>query len=174
MPNSSLSFVNQVRDAKIKVLASLNQGTDEERAEWKKLCQSLKVIVKMFQGGDNNCFEGLTCELVNLLWEYQLTLEGIKQSPFLPAENLQLYTCNVLKSAKLKTLHYFNLEKKVSGPYSTGVREECRNGDEVLHRYLSASCCYLAFTSCVRRLIRLLVLFCVSTLYCLFFLTGIF
>ncbi|CAN4087751.1 unnamed protein product [Withania somnifera] len=32
----------EVRDAKIKVLASLNQGTDEERAEWKKLSQSLK------------------------------------------------------------------------------------------------------------------------------------
>lgn len=32
----------EVRDAKIKVLASLNQGTDEERTEWKKLSQSLK------------------------------------------------------------------------------------------------------------------------------------
>ncbi|WMV20533.1 hypothetical protein MTR67_013918 [Solanum verrucosum] len=32
----------EVRDAKIKILASLNQGTDEERAEWKKLSQSLK------------------------------------------------------------------------------------------------------------------------------------
>ncbi|PHT87251.1 hypothetical protein T459_09357 [Capsicum annuum] len=32
----------EVRDAKIKVLASLNQGTDEERAEWKKLSESLK------------------------------------------------------------------------------------------------------------------------------------
>lgn len=32
----------EVRDAKIKILSSLNQGTDEERAEWKKLSQSLK------------------------------------------------------------------------------------------------------------------------------------
>ncbi|GFZ15349.1 tripeptidyl peptidase ii [Actinidia rufa] len=31
-----------VRDAKIKVLASLKQGTDEERSEWKKLSVSLK------------------------------------------------------------------------------------------------------------------------------------
>ncbi|XP_057476526.1 tripeptidyl-peptidase 2-like isoform X2 [Actinidia eriantha] len=32
----------EVRDAKIKVLASLKQGTDEERSEWKKLSVSLK------------------------------------------------------------------------------------------------------------------------------------
>ncbi|XP_009617650.1 tripeptidyl-peptidase 2 [Nicotiana tomentosiformis] len=32
----------QVRDAKIKVLASLNQDSDEERAEWKKLSLLLK------------------------------------------------------------------------------------------------------------------------------------
>ncbi|XP_069152321.1 tripeptidyl-peptidase 2 isoform X2 [Solanum lycopersicum] len=37
----------EVRDAKIKILSSLNQGTDEERAEWKKLSQSLKRRVKM-------------------------------------------------------------------------------------------------------------------------------
>ncbi|XP_076907869.1 tripeptidyl-peptidase 2-like [Bidens hawaiensis] len=33
----------QVRDAKIKVLASLKQGTDDERSEWKKLCITLKT-----------------------------------------------------------------------------------------------------------------------------------
>ncbi|XP_027110305.2 tripeptidyl-peptidase 2 isoform X1 [Coffea arabica] len=32
----------EVRDAKIKVLASLNQGTDKERSEWKNLSISLK------------------------------------------------------------------------------------------------------------------------------------
>ncbi|PSS33071.1 Tripeptidyl-peptidase [Actinidia chinensis var. chinensis] len=32
----------EVRDTKIKVLASLEQGTDEERSEWKKLSMSLK------------------------------------------------------------------------------------------------------------------------------------
>ncbi|XAR53659.1 Tripeptidyl-peptidase II [Bertholletia excelsa] len=32
----------EVRDAKIKVLGSLKQGTDEERAEWKQLSTSLK------------------------------------------------------------------------------------------------------------------------------------
>lgn len=34
---------HQVRDAKIKVLTSLKQSSDEERAEWKKLSVSLKV-----------------------------------------------------------------------------------------------------------------------------------
>lgn len=33
----------QVRDTKIKVLASLKLGTDEEQSEWKKLSSSLKV-----------------------------------------------------------------------------------------------------------------------------------
>ncbi|EXC19138.1 Tripeptidyl-peptidase 2 [Morus notabilis] len=32
----------EVRDAKIKVLASLKQDTDEERSEWEKFCVSLK------------------------------------------------------------------------------------------------------------------------------------
>lgn len=36
-------MVNQVRDTKIKVLANLKQGTEDERAEWKKLSISLKV-----------------------------------------------------------------------------------------------------------------------------------
>jgi hypothetical protein len=38
-----LLLVNQVRDAKIKVLSSLKQDGDEERLEWKKLSVSLKV-----------------------------------------------------------------------------------------------------------------------------------
>ena len=38
-----LLLVNQVRDAKIKVLSSLKQDSDEERSEWKKLSVSLKV-----------------------------------------------------------------------------------------------------------------------------------
>ncbi|GJY09672.1 tripeptidyl-peptidase 2 isoform X2 [Tanacetum coccineum] len=33
----------EVRDTKIKVLANLKQGTDEERAEWKKLSTTLKT-----------------------------------------------------------------------------------------------------------------------------------
>lgn len=36
-------FVHQVRDAKIKVLGSLKQETDEERVEWKELSALLKV-----------------------------------------------------------------------------------------------------------------------------------
>ncbi|KAM0003740.1 putative tripeptidyl-peptidase II [Helianthus debilis subsp. tardiflorus] len=32
-----------VRDAKIKVLANLKQGTEDERAEWKKIPVSLKA-----------------------------------------------------------------------------------------------------------------------------------
>lgn len=37
--------MNQVRDAKIKVLVSLKQDSDEEISEWKKLSDSLKVQV---------------------------------------------------------------------------------------------------------------------------------
>lgn len=40
-----LWLVDQVRDVKIKVLANLKQGTDEERAEWKKLSVTLKVFL---------------------------------------------------------------------------------------------------------------------------------
>ena len=36
-------MVDQVRDTKIKVLANLKQGIDEERAEWKTLSVTLKV-----------------------------------------------------------------------------------------------------------------------------------
>lgn len=35
----------QVRDAKIKVLSSLPLSTKEEREEWEKLADSLKVII---------------------------------------------------------------------------------------------------------------------------------
>lgn len=37
------TLVDQVRDAKIKVLVSLRQDSDEECSEWKKLSDSLKV-----------------------------------------------------------------------------------------------------------------------------------
>lgn len=36
--------VDQVCDIKINVLSSLKQGTEDERAEWKKLFISLKVV----------------------------------------------------------------------------------------------------------------------------------
>lgn len=36
-------LLNQIRDTKIKVLASLKQGIEEERSEWRKLSVSLKV-----------------------------------------------------------------------------------------------------------------------------------
>ena len=41
--NTFVFVVNQVHDTKIKVLANLKQGTDEERAKWKKLSTTLKV-----------------------------------------------------------------------------------------------------------------------------------
>ncbi|PWA65304.1 hypothetical protein CTI12_AA339290 [Artemisia annua] len=34
----------EVHDTKIKVLANLKQGTDEEHAKWKKLSTTLKII----------------------------------------------------------------------------------------------------------------------------------
>lgn len=37
------TYVNQVHDTKIKVLANLKQGTNEESAKWKKLSTTLKV-----------------------------------------------------------------------------------------------------------------------------------
>lgn len=37
------SIVHQVRDAKIKVLGTLKQESDEERLEWEDLAASLKV-----------------------------------------------------------------------------------------------------------------------------------
>lgn len=37
------SLVHQVRDAKIKVLGTLKQESDEECLEWKELAASLKV-----------------------------------------------------------------------------------------------------------------------------------
>jgi len=40
---SLILLVHQVRDTKIKVLASLKQETAEERSEWKKLSALLKV-----------------------------------------------------------------------------------------------------------------------------------
>lgn len=43
LPGSLILLVHQVRDAKIKVLASLKQETDEERLEWKELSALLKV-----------------------------------------------------------------------------------------------------------------------------------
>jgi len=41
--------MEQVRDAKIKVLSSLPLSTKEEREEWEKLADVLKVIIL-------NCF----------------------------------------------------------------------------------------------------------------------
>lgn len=41
------TLINQVRDAKIKVLASLRQDSDKEFSEWKKLSDSLKVHVML-------------------------------------------------------------------------------------------------------------------------------
>ena len=43
LPGSLILLVHQVRDAKLKVLASLKQETDEERLEWKELSALLKV-----------------------------------------------------------------------------------------------------------------------------------
>lgn len=45
-------LINQVREAKIKVFASLKQSTDEERSEWKELSVSLKVeLILLLFGG---------------------------------------------------------------------------------------------------------------------------
>lgn len=38
-----VEFLNQVREAKIKFFGSLKQESDEDRSEWEKLAQSLKV-----------------------------------------------------------------------------------------------------------------------------------
>ena len=53
LPGSLILLVHQVRDAKLKVLASLKQETDEERLEWKELSALLKgigclILIKLF------------------------------------------------------------------------------------------------------------------------------
>lgn len=45
---SLILLVHQVRDTKIKVLASLKQETSEERSEWKELSALLKVSTYNF------------------------------------------------------------------------------------------------------------------------------
>lgn len=52
----------EVRDAKIKVLASLNQGTDEESSEWKKLSSSLKSEYPKYTPLLAKILEGLLSE----------------------------------------------------------------------------------------------------------------
>lgn len=42
---STICNAYQVRDAKIRVFSSLKQNTDDDRSEWKKLADSLKVTV---------------------------------------------------------------------------------------------------------------------------------
>lgn len=43
-----IMHVIQVRDAKIKVLGSLKQETDEECSDWKKLAASLKASAFLY------------------------------------------------------------------------------------------------------------------------------
>lgn len=98
--------VNQVRDAKIKVLGSLKQETDEECSDWKKLAASLKASAFLYhlvrKGVHNTIFKYGLCYLWmswNALFYVSIIYWMLRFSKFLHWNQLGQCMCQFMSSS---------------------------------------------------------------------------